>query len=122
MRTVGIILLSVFAGIVLTVPAVPARYNDRAIAQREVSIPLSKNGIINLYSVREIGHDSFEFTSMNVEHPDKKKPVTGEVEVRFKCGQLPYLHRLFLRSGSSRAEKVECLMIVLPVIIIQEEE
>ena len=122
MRTVRIILLSVLAGAALTVPAALARYGNHSIAQREVTIPLSKTGKVNLYSVREAAHDSFEFVAENVRDPVKKKPVTGEVELRYKCGDIPYLNRLFLRRGSSRAEKVKCLMMIRPVIIIADEE
>ena len=122
MRAVRIILLSIFAGVVLTAPAALARYHRPVSAQHEVTIPLSKTGTINLYSVRAVGHGSFEFVALNVEHPVKKKPVTGEVELQFKCGRIPYIKRLFVRSGSSRAEKVECLMIIRPVIIIRDED
>ena len=98
-----------------------APYTDNSL-QRQTVIPLTRYGKINTYSVRETGSKTFEFTAINVEDPVKKKPITGEVELQYKCGRIPYINRLFLRSGSSQPLKVECLVLVTPRIIISEEE
>ena len=120
MTIVGILILSLVA----FTPAnlAPVLNTAGVPAQRELTVPLSKRGKINSYSVRETAHDSFELIATNVEHPIKKTPVAGEVELKYKCGQIPYTRRLFFNHGVSRPERVECLIILTPRIIIRDEE
>ena len=82
MRLHTIILLAVVLGTTVKASALLGvhPYADNA-PQGHTVIPLSRNGRINTYSVRENGAHEYEFTAVKVEDPVKKKPITGEVEL-----------------------------------------
>ena len=95
--------------------------------QKTAGIPLTRNGRVNGYTVTQKGPNAFEFGATNVQDPVTKKPVTGNAQLQYKCGQvpplkpIPYIGRLFVNQGNSDHIKVECLILITPRIIIQDE-
>ncbi len=56
--------------------------------------------------------------------PITGEPVEGEHKFEYGCpglGKIPYVSRLFLNNGNAKT-KTECLLLITPRIIIQEEE
>ncbi len=91
-------------------------------AHRPIIIPLSENGKVNGFQVKKEG-DTFVLNLVNVQSPVTGKPVDGEHKLEHQCptlAKVPYINRLFLNKGIGRA-KSECLILITPRIIIQEE-
>ncbi|MGQ0761634.1 MAG: hypothetical protein ACT4OT_06405 [Acidobacteriota bacterium] len=91
-------------------------------AQRPIIIPLSENGKVNGFQVKKEG-DTFVLNLVNVQDPITGKPVDGEHKLEHQCptmATIPYISRLFLNKGTGKT-KSECLVLITPRIIIQEE-
>lgn len=82
-------------------------------------IPLTQNGRVNGYHVYEQGRTDFEFEAVNVQEPETEKPVTGEGQLEYQCGKIPYIKKLLLNQGRSRRIRVECLILLTPRLIFE---
>ena len=89
---------------------------------RPIIIPLIENGGVNGYRVKKDG-TGFVINVENVKHPITGDPVEGEHKLEHKCPDLknlPYVQNLFLNKGIGKG-KSECLILITPRIVIQEE-
>jgi len=89
---------------------------------RPIIIPLFENGGVNGYQVKKDG-TGFVINVENVKHPITGDPVDGEHKLEHQCptlAKIPYISRLFLNTGIGKA-KSECLILITPRIIIQED-
>lgn len=91
-------------------------------ARRPIIIPLHENGGVNGYRVKKDG-TSFMINLENVRDPLKGDPVDGKHKLEYRCpqlSQLPYVSSLFINRGVGKM-KAECLILVTPRIIVQDE-
>ena len=88
--------------------------------QKTAGIPLKRGARVNGYTTTQKGPGSFEFGAVNVQDPVTKLPVTGNGKLQYKCGQIPYIGRLFFNKGNSDRIKVNCLILITPRIIIED--
>lgn len=85
-------------------------------------VALTKGAKKNGYTVIQHGRDEYFLQVNGAEDPLTKKKLEGEKEVEFRCGaNVPIFKKLLFRNGLSRSEKVECLILISPRIIIQKE-
>lgn len=92
------------------------------LAHRPIIIPLTENARVNGFRVKKEG-DGFVIEVEGAQSPITGKPVDGEQKLEHQCPDLtkvPYINRLFLNKGIGKA-KSECLILITPRIIIQEE-
>lgn len=123
-----LVLLSIVSAAMFNLSGrIGAPFKTAAATQKTAGIPLTRNGRVNGYTVTQKGPNDFEFGATNVQDPVTKKPVTGNGQLQYKCGQapplkpIPYIGRLFVNKGNSDHIKVECLILITPRIIMQEE-
>ena len=88
--------------------------------QKTAGIPLTRGAKVNGYTVTQKRPGSFEFGAVNVQDPVTRKPVTGNGSLQYKCGQFPYIGRLFFNKGNSDHIKVSCMVLITPRIIIED--
>ncbi len=84
---------------------------------------LKRNERKNSYkTVSENGEIIFE--AENVEDPKDGELLRGKKKLEYRCelGQIPFIKELLFSNGRSTRQKVECLVLITPRIIIQEEE
>ncbi|HMS39469.1 MAG TPA: hypothetical protein PKE69_04530 [Pyrinomonadaceae bacterium] len=86
-------------------------------------ILLKRNERKNAYkTVVENGVIYFE--AENVEDPLGGEPLRGEKELEYKCtaDSIPLIKKLMFSNGRSNRQKVECLVLISPRIILLDEE
>jgi hypothetical protein len=86
-------------------------------------VTLKRNERKNSYkTVSENGEIIFE--AENVEDPSDGAFLRGKKKLEYRCelGQIPFVKELLFSNGRSNRQQVECLMLITPRIIIQEEE
>lgn len=123
-----VVLFSILAlAIVSPANGLEALVKTTVASQKTAGIPLTRGARVNGYTVTQKGPNDFEFGATNVQDPVTKKPVTGNGQLQYKCGQapplkpIPYIGRLFVNNGNSDRIKVNCMILITPRIIIQDE-
>lgn len=85
-------------------------------------VTLKRNERKNSYkTVSEKGETLFE--AENVEDPLDGELLRGKKKLEYRCqlSEIPFIKELLFSNGRSNRQKVECLVLITPRIIIQEE-
>ena len=89
---------------------------------RPIIIPLIESGGVNAYRV-EKDETGFVVNVEKVKSPITGDPVDGKHKLEHRCpdlGKLPILKDIFMNKGLGKT-KTECLVLITPRIIIQDE-
>lgn len=89
----------------------------------ESYVQLKRNERKNSYkTVSENGEIIFE--AENVEDSKNGELLRGKKKLEYRCqlSEIPYIKELLFSGGRSNRQKVECLVLITPRIIIQKEE